>query len=92
MRDMIGAAALVIGGLGLLACAASQAAPGVRERACLAAVAETTNNLDVAVLGRAAADAPVMIGVGPDRAPWQCRVSGAGVVAGVMSMTDEGAL
>jgi len=32
-----------------------------------------------------------MIGVGPQRAPWRCLVS-KGVVAEVMSMTDEGRL
>jgi hypothetical protein len=33
----------------------------------------------------------VIVGVGPDAAPWQCLISG-GVVAGVMSMTNEGSL
>jgi hypothetical protein len=33
----------------------------------------------------------VMVGVGPNKAPWKC-LSKDGVVAEVMSMTDEGAL
>jgi hypothetical protein len=33
----------------------------------------------------------VVVGVGPNKAPWRCLVS-RGVVAEVMSMTDEGAL
>jgi hypothetical protein len=33
----------------------------------------------------------VMVGVGPNKAPWKC-LSKNGVVAEVMSMTDEGGL
>ena len=33
----------------------------------------------------------MMVGVGPNKAPWKC-LSKNGVVAEVMSMTDEGAL
>ena len=60
--------------------------------ACLAAVAATTNN-SVTVLSSefSEANTMIMIGVGPDRAPWRCLVS-RGRVAEVMSMTNEGSL
>jgi hypothetical protein len=52
-----------------------------------------TNNGDVVLLGSETSEANtvVTVGVGPQRAPWRCLVSG-GVVAEVMSMTDEGRL
>ena len=60
--------------------------------ACLTAVAEQTGN-SVSVLRSEVSEANtlVMVGVGPQQAPWRCLVSG-GQVADVMSMTDEGAL
>jgi hypothetical protein len=69
-------------------------APTAQEQACLAAVSNETNNGDVAVLSSefSEANTSVMIGVGANRAPWRCLVSNDGVVAEVMSMTDEGAL
>lgn len=62
------------------------------ESACLDAVGRETNNT-VAVLSSefSQANTQVMVGVGPDRAPWRCLVSG-GVVAEVESTVDEGAL
>ncbi len=62
------------------------------ENACLAAVARQTNN-SVSVISSdfSQANTMVMVGVGPQRAPWRCLVSG-GQVAEVMSMVDEGAL
>ncbi|MVA98366.1 hypothetical protein GN330_14040 [Nitratireductor sp. CAU 1489] len=62
------------------------------ERACLAAVAGQTGNT-VSVLSSEFSEAAtlVMVGVGPDRAPWRCLISG-GVVTEVMSTVDEGAL
>lgn len=63
------------------------------EKACLDAVAQGTGNSEVAVLSVETSEANnlVMVGVGPQRAPWKCLVK-HGVVAEIMSMTDEGAL
>ena len=76
--------------------AEAEAAPGTPskdEQACLQAVSTETNNGDVVTLSveESEANTLVMIGVGPNRAPWKC-LSKDGVVAEVMSMTDEGAL
>jgi len=72
---------------------AAQSAAGKDEQACLQAVSTETNNGDVVTLSveESEANTLVMIGVGPNRAPWKC-LSKDGVVAEVMSMTDEGAL
>jgi len=61
--------------------------------ACLLAVKRKTNNPKVVVLNVETAEAnnTVTIGVGPDRAPWRCLVK-RGIVAHVMSLTDEGKL
>jgi len=77
---------------------ARSSAPSMRtgsaddESACLSAVASRTGN-SVAVMSSefSQANTLVMVGVGPQRAPWRCLVSD-GVVAEVTSMTDEGAL
>ena len=52
-----------------------------------------TNNPKVVVLSVETSEAnnSVTIGVGPDRAPWRCLVK-RGIVADVMSLTDEGKL
>lgn len=61
--------------------------------ACLLAVKRKANNPKVVVLNVETAEAnnTVTIGVGPDRAPWRCLVK-RGIVADVMSLTDEGKL
>lgn len=62
------------------------------EGACLSAVAQQTGNSVVVTSSEfSEANTLVMVGVGPQRAPWKCLVSN-GVVAEVTSMTDEGAL
>jgi hypothetical protein len=62
------------------------------EAACLAAVAAQTNNTGVVLESiTSEANNMVTIGVGPERAQWQCLVKG-GVVAQTMSMTNEGTL
>ena len=68
--------------------------PQVARNACLAEVRRTTNNPDLAIIEMlySEANSQVKIGVGPARAPWQCLVSNSGVVAEVMSLTNEGAL
>jgi len=67
--------------------------PSKDEQACLQAVSIKTNNGDVTLLRTETSEANnlVVVGVGPTKAPWRCLVS-RGVVAEVMSMTDEGAL
>lgn len=66
--------------------------PAKDQQVCLAAVSKETNNGDVKVLDATSSEAnnAVIVGVGADRAKWQCLVKD-GKVAGVMSMTDEGA-
>ncbi|WP_234867382.1 hypothetical protein [Alitabrizicola rongguiensis] len=67
-------------------------APASDESACLGAVAAQTGNT-VTVLSSQTSEANnmVMVGVGPDRAPWKCLINGGAVVE-VMSMTNEGTL
>ncbi len=69
-------------------------ASSVAEGACLAAVRRQTNNNDLSIIGSefSEANSLVMVGVGPQRAPWRCLVSNSGVVAEVTSVTNEGAL
>jgi uncharacterized lipoprotein len=76
--------------------AEAEAAPGTPskdEQACLQAVSTQTNNGEVVTLSVEPSEANtiVMVGVGPNKAPWKC-LSKGGVVAEVMSMTDEGGL
>ncbi|MFO1034858.1 MAG: hypothetical protein U1E15_12575 [Hyphomicrobiales bacterium] len=76
------------------AAAAPAAGTGSRdEKACLQAVTKTTNNSVVTVLSHDESEAnnTFIIGVGPQKAKWQCLVKN-GIVAEVMSLTDEGAL
>lgn len=60
---------------------------------CEAAVALETGNSQVRTLRTEFSEAnnAVIVGVGPNAAPWQCLIKG-GVVAGIMSMTNEGTL
>jgi hypothetical protein len=71
-----------------------ESVPQAAREACLREVRRTTNNSDVAIIEMiySEANSQVKIGVGPDRAPWQCLVSNSGVVAQVMSLADEGRL
>ena len=61
---------------------------------CLAAVARATGNGQVRVLSSEAREANirVIVGVGPDAAPWQCLTYGDGTTEGIMSLTNEGSL
>jgi hypothetical protein len=67
--------------------------PSRDQQACLAAVSNSTNNGDVTILRTETSEANnmVVVGVGAQRAPWRCLVKD-GVVAEVMSMTNEGSL
>ena len=66
--------------------------PSRDEQVCLQAVSQETNNGDVVLLRTETSEAnnAVIVGVGPQKAPWQCLVKN-GVAAGVMSLTNEGA-
>ena len=63
------------------------------EGACERAVSFQTNNGDAITLSSTFSEANtvVIVGVGPERARWRCLVSN-GVVAEVMSLTNEGTL
>ena len=67
--------------------------PHKDRQACLAAVSHKTRNPTVAVLDATAAEASntVIVGVGTQKARWQCLVKN-GHVADVMSLTNEGGL
>jgi len=71
-----------------------QSVPQVARTACLREVARTTNTQQGVILEMlySEANSQVIVGVGPERARWQCTVSNGGGVAGVMSLTDEGRL
>jgi len=71
-----------------------ESVPPAARSACLAAVSNTTNKGDVQITEMifSQANSQVTVGVGPTRAPWRCLVSNSGVVANVMSLTDEGSL
>ncbi len=71
-----------------------ESVPPAARSACLAAVSNTTNNGDVQITEMifSEANSQVTVGVGPTRAPWRCLVSNSGVVANVMSLTNEGSL
>ena len=68
-------------------------APDKDQQACLAAVSNKANNGEVTVLDTNSSEAnnTVIVGVGDQKARWQCLVKN-GRVADVMSLTDEGGL
>lgn len=68
--------------------------PTAADQACLSAVAQSTGNSEVSLLSSEFSEAGtlVKVGVGPDKAPWQCIAYQDGATDGIMSLTDEGAL
>jgi hypothetical protein len=74
--------------------AASSRMPSPAEQACLRDVTRETNNPDVVLLSSAFSEAgtEVIVGVGPQRARWRCIAYRDGTTAGIISLTDEGAL
>lgn len=62
------------------------------DKACLAAVAQTTGNSEVRLLSSEFSEAGtfVKVGVGPDAAPWQCIAYSDGATDAIMSLTNEG--
>ncbi len=102
MRLQIKTLAIALVALGLAACddvtvkddnTASQdsSVSGAAISACLNAVASKTREDNVSLLSSefSEANSLVMVGVGPQRAPWRCLVSNDGVVDGV-SFDGEG--
>jgi hypothetical protein len=74
--------------------ASSSLTPTAEEQACLRDVTRTTTNPDVVLLGSEFSEAGtlVRVGVGTNRAPWQCIAYRDGTTAGIQSMVDEGSL
>ena len=74
--------------------APSAAMPNAAEQACLRDVTRETNNPEVVLLGSEFSEAGTMVrvGVGPNRAPWQCVAYRDGTTDGIMSLTNEGTL
>ena len=72
----------------------ASAAPTAAEQACLQRVSIETNNGDVSVIRSSFSEAgtEVIVGVGPQRAPWQCIAYSDGSTTRPMSMTNEGFL
>ncbi len=68
--------------------------PNAAEQACLRDVTRETNNPDVVLLNSSFSQAgtEVIVGVGPQRARWRCIAYSDGTTAGIMSLTNEGAL
>lgn len=66
--------------------------PTPEEQACLAAVSRETNNGDVMVMGSdfSQAGTMVQVGVGPDRAPWQCIAYADGSTGGIEYLGQDG--
>ncbi|MBK8456574.1 MAG: hypothetical protein IPL47_05180 [Phyllobacteriaceae bacterium] len=60
------------------------------EEACKTAVATTTGDSDMEILNSNAADGNpvIVVGVGPQKARWQCLMAG-GKVAGITAVTAE---
>ena len=69
-------------------------APTAAQQACLQRVSIETNNGDVSVIRSSFSEAgtEVIVGVGPQRAPWQCIAYSDGSTTRPMSMTNEGFL
>jgi hypothetical protein len=92
MTFVLGATALVA----LSACVeeTSTATPSLAEQMCLRDVSAATNNGDVVMLESNFSEAgtEVIVGVGPDRARWQCIGYADGTTAGIQSLVDEGSL
>lgn len=103
MKHWVVAAATITAAIGLAGCSETTSsspstqtasAPTAADQACLAAVSRETNNGDVTVLNSQFSEAgtQVTVGVGPQRAPWNCIAYSDGTTAGIESLTNEGTL
>jgi len=94
IKFAIGAMALI----GISGCVedtgSSSGMPSNAEQACLQRVTQETNNPDVTLMGSSFSQAgtEVIVGVGPQRARWQCIAYSDGSTSQPMSLTDEGFL
>ncbi len=72
----------------------SASTPSAAEQACLQRVSIETNNGDVTLLSSSFSQAgtEVIVGVGPQRARWQCIAYSDGSTSRPMSLTNEGFL
>lgn len=72
----------------------ASAMPSAAEQACLQRTSIETNNGDVVVLRTSFSEAgtEVIVGVGPQRAQWQCIAYRDGSTTRPMSLTNEGSL
>jgi hypothetical protein len=82
---------------GLVGCVeetTATSAPSIAEQTCLRDVTRQTNNGDVVLLSSSFSQAgtEVIVGVGPQRARWQCIGYSDGTTTGIMSLTNEGTL
>lgn len=68
--------------------------PSAAEQACLQRTSMETNNGDVVLLSSraVAGGTEVIVGVGPQRARWQCTAYNGGGTSRPMSLTNEGYL
>ncbi len=73
---------------------AATSTPTTAQQACLRDVTATTGNPDVVLLSSQGSEAGtlVKVGVGPNRAPWQCIAYSDGTTDGIVSLTNEGTL
>lgn len=68
--------------------------PSLAEQSCMIAVANSTGNPEVSLLGSEFSEigTTVQVGVGANQAPWQCISYNDGRTGGITSLTNEGAL
>ena len=68
--------------------------PSAAEQACIAAVSKETNNSEVTAISSELFEGgtKVKVGVGTQRAPWNCVAHADGSTDGIISLTNEGAL
>ncbi|MEQ1952580.1 hypothetical protein [Mesorhizobium sp. CN2-181] len=66
------------------------AVPQVAEDACVKEVGRTTKSTQLVVLEKVYSpqNSQVKVGVGPDKTPWLCMTSNAGLVASVISTAE----
>jgi hypothetical protein len=96
MKNAIRTTCVLLVGAFLSACVedTGSSMPTEADQACLRAVTVETNNPDVVLLNSSFSQAgtEVIVGVGENRARWQCIAYSDGSTSRPMSLTDEGFL
>lgn len=99
MKNSLASTAAILAALTVAACEGSRNSTASTEltpaqQVCLRDVANTTSNSEVVVLSSAFSEAgtQVTVGVGANRAPWNCIAYSDGTTAGIEILGDEGAL